>query len=129
MDSDSPAPKPCVFVGSSLRDLKRFPAKVQNRMGYALQQVQEGGEPISTKALGGFGGRSVLELVDDFDGDTYRTVYTVRFADVVYVLHAFQMKSKRGIATPRHEIELIKSRVRDAEAHHRARISEERTKP
>ena len=117
-----PAPKPCVFIGSSRKDLKRFPAKVQNRMGYALNQVQEGGEPMAAKALKGFGGRAILELVDDFDGDTYRAVYTVRFAGVVYVLHAFQKKAMKGIATPPHEIELIKSRLRDAEVHYRARV-------
>jgi phage-related protein len=122
-------PKPCVFIGSSRKDLKRFPAKVQNRMGYALNQVQEGDEPIAAKALKGFGGRAVLELVDDFDGDTYRAVYTVRFARMVYVLHAFQKKAKRGSATPKHEIELIKSRLRDAEMHYRARIEKGERKP
>jgi phage-related protein len=114
--------KPCVFIGSSRRDLKRFPPKVQNRMGYALNQVQEGEEPIAAKALKGFGGRAVLELLDDFDGDTYRAVYTVRFAGVVYVLHAFQKKAKKGI-------ELIKSRLRDAEMHYRARTEKEGRKP
>jgi len=64
----------------------------------------------------------VLELVDDFDSDTYRAVYTVRFARVVYVLHAFQKKAKKGIATPQHDIELVKSRLRDAELHYRDRI-------
>jgi phage-related protein len=116
-----PEPKPCVFIGSSRRDLKRFPLKVQNRMGYALNQVQEGDEPSAAKALKGFGGRAILELVDDFDGGTYRAVYTVRFAGVVYVLHAFQKKAKKGIATPQQEIELIRSRLRDAEMHYRAR--------
>ena len=90
-------------------------------MGYALQQVQQGEEPLAAKALRGFGGRAILELVEHFDGDTYRAVYTVRFADVVYVLHAFQKKAKKGIPTPQHEIELIKSRLRDAEMHHRER--------
>lgn len=108
-------------MGSSLKNLRRFPAKVQNRIGYALGQVQDGDEPIAAKALRGFGGRSILELVDDFDGDTYRAVYTVRFPDAVYVLHAFQKKSKKGAATPQHDIELIKSRLRDAEVYHRAR--------
>jgi len=121
--------KPCIFIGSSRKDLKRFPAKVQNRMGYALQQVQEGDEPLSAKALKGFGGRVILELVEDFDGDTYRAVYTVRFAGVVYVLHAFQKKAKKGIATPQHEIELIKSRLRDAESHHRAHTDKGGRKP
>jgi predicted XRE-type DNA-binding protein len=67
---------------------------------------------LSANALKGFGGRAILEVIDDFDGDTFRAVYTVRFAGVVYVLHAFQKKSKKGIATPRREIELIKSRLR-----------------
>jgi phage-related protein len=104
-------PKPCIFIGSSLKDLKRFPATVQNRVGYALNQVQEGEEPIAAKALKGFGGRTVLELIDDFDGDTYRAVHTVRFAGVVYV--------KKGVATPQQDIDLIRSRLRDAELHFR----------
>ena len=114
-----PEPKPCIFIGSSRKDLKGFPARVQNRVGYALNQVQEGDEPLAAKALKGFGGRAVLELVDNFDGDTYRVVYTVRFAGIVYVLHAFQKKATKGSATPKHEIELIKSRLRDAEMHYR----------
>jgi phage-related protein len=120
-------PKPCLFVGSSRKDLKRFPAKVQNRIGYALNEVQEGGEPMAAKALKGFGGRTVLELIDDFDNDTYRAVYTVRFAGVVYVLHAFQKKAKKGIATPLHDIELVKSRLRDAELHYRESTEMEAT--
>jgi phage-related protein len=123
--SDRSKPKPCIFIGSSLKDLKRFPAKVQHRVGYALNQVQEGDEPIAAKALKGFGGRTVLELIDDFDSDTYGAVYTVRFAGVVYVLHAFQKKAKKGIATPRQDIELIKSRLRDAELHYRSRNESE----
>jgi phage-related protein len=124
-----PQQKPCIFIGSSLKDLKRFPAKVQNRFGYALHQVQEGDEPISAKALKGFGGRTVLELIDNFDGDTYRAVYTVRFADVVYVLHAFQKKSRKGIATPQGDIDLVKARLRDAEVHYKDRTRTERAKP
>jgi phage-related protein len=84
---------------------------------------------MAAKALKGFGGRAVLELVDDFDGDTYRAVYTVRFAGMVYVLHAFQKKAKRGSTTPKHEIELIKSRLRDAEMHYRARTEKGERKP
>ena len=112
--SKRPELKPCFFVGSSRKDLKRFPAKVQNRIGYALHEVQEGGEPVAAKALKGFGGRAVLELVDDFDSNTYRAVYTVRLAGVVYVLHAFQKKSRHGIATPQNEIELVKRRLQRA---------------
>src|SRR5882757_3779636 len=98
-------------------------------MGYALNQVQEGDEPMAAKALKGFGGRAVLELIDDFDSNTYRAVYTVRFAGMVYVLHAFQKKAKKGIATPAQDIELIKSRLRDAELHYRARIDKEGRRP
>ena len=127
--SKKPAPKPCLFVGSSRKDLKRFPAKVKNRIGYALNEVQEGGEPLAAKALKGFGGRTVLELVDDFDSNTYRAVYTVRFVGVVYVLHAFQKKAKKGIATPSEDIDLVKSRLRDAELHYRERIENRGGKP
>ena len=102
---------------------------MQNRVGYALSQVQDGDEPISAKALKGFGGRAILELVDDFDSDTYRAVYTVRFAGVVYVLHAFQKKAKKGIATPRQDLDLVKSRLRDAELHYRARTEKGGRKP
>jgi phage-related protein len=121
MNIGRPKQKPCIFIGPSLKDLKRFPDKVKNRIGFALNEVQDGGEPIAAKALRGFGGRAVLELVDDFDSNTYRAVYTVRFAGIVYVLHAFQKKAKTGIATPRQDIQLIKSRLRDAELHYRAR--------
>jgi phage-related protein len=124
-----PAPKPCIFVGSSRKDLLGFPPPVRRNMGHALYEVQSGGEPLSAKALKGFGGRTILELIDDFDGDTFRAVYTVRFAGVVYVLHTFQKKSKKGIATPKREIELIKARLRDAEELHRARIEQVGRKP
>ena len=122
-------PKPCVFVGSSRKDLLGFPPPVRRNIGHALHQVQSGGEPLSAKALKGFGGRTVLEVIDDFDSDTFRAVYTVRFAGVVYVLHAFQKKSKKGIATPKREIELINSRRRDAEELHRARTEPGGGKP
>jgi phage-related protein len=124
-----PAPKPCIFVGSSRKDLTEFPPPARRNIGHALHTVQSGGEPLSAKALKGFSGRTVLEIVDDFDGDTFRCVYAVRFAGVVYVLHSFQKKSKKGIATPKREIELIKSRLRDAEELHRARIERGDRKP
>ena len=88
-------------------------------MGQAIDDAQLGSESPVAKPLKGFGGRGVLEIVDDFDGDTYRAVYTVKFAGVIYVLHAFQKKSKKGIATPKHEIELIKARLKRAENHYR----------
>jgi phage-related protein len=80
-------------------------------MGFALDQAQRGGKHPDAKPLKGFGGAGVLEIVDDFDGDTYRAVYTVNFGGVIYALHAFQKKAKSGIATPKEEIELIKKRL------------------
>jgi phage-related protein len=94
--------------------------EVRRIMGFTINDAQNGGEHPRAKALKGFGGRSVLEVVDDEDGDTYRTVYTVRFAGAIYVLHAFQKKSRKGIETPKHEIEVIRARPRVAEAHYRA---------
>jgi phage-related protein len=90
-------------------------------MGHALHQVQCGEEPRSAKALKGFGGRSVVEIIDNYGGDTFRTIYTVRFPGLIYVLHAFQKKSKRGIATPKQTIDLIKLRMRQAEEDYRDR--------
>ena len=107
------------WVGSSLDELRRFPTDVRRVVGQALDDAQKGGEHPSVKALKGFGGRNVLEVVDDFDGDTYRAVYTVRFAGVLYVLHAFQKKSNKGIATPKHELDLIMARLKRAEEHYK----------
>jgi phage-related protein len=110
--------KPVVWIGSSLDDLRVFPDEVRRVMGFAINDAQNGGEHPRAKALRGFGGRSVLEVVDDEDGDTYRAIYTVRFAGVIYVLHAFQKKSKKGIETPKREIEIIRARSKLAEAHY-----------
>jgi phage-related protein len=111
--------KPTIWIGSSRDDLKAFPDEVRRVMGFAINDAQNGDEYPRAKALKGFGGRSVLEILDDEDGDTYRAVYTVRFAGVIYVLHAFQKKSKKGIGTPKREIEIIKARLKVAEAHYR----------
>lgn len=113
------AEKPAIWIGSSRDDLRAFPDEARRVMGFAINDAQNGDEHPRAKALKGFGGRSVLEVVDDEDGDTYRAVYTVRFAAVIYVLHAFQKKSKKGIETPRRETELIKARLKIAEAHYR----------
>jgi phage-related protein len=102
-----------------------FPARVQDGLGFELFLAQTGQHPPSAKPLKGLGG-GTIELVVDFDGDTYRAVYTVRFAEAVYVLHAFKKKSKRGIATPKGDIDLIKRRLRDAEADHAARWESKR---
>ena len=107
-------PKPARWVGSSKEDLRDFPTEVRRRVGGALWDAQLGLKAPYAKPLKGFGGAGVLEIVDDFDGDTYRAVYTVRFAGVVYVLHAFQMKSRRGIATPKAELDLVRRRLKRA---------------
>ena len=105
--------KPVVWVGDSLRALRSFPAGVQDEVGYALFLAQRGEKHIAAKPLKGLGA-GVLEVVADHRGDTYRAVYTVRLADRLYVLHAFQKKSKHGIATPQAEIDLIKRRLKQA---------------
>ncbi len=110
--------KPLFWIASSKRDLKRFPDEVQDIMGHALDIAQQGKKHQDAKPLSGFGGASILEIVEDHNGDTYRGVYTVRFAGAVYALHAFQKKSKKGIATPKPEIDLIKSRLKIAEEHY-----------
>lgn len=88
-------------------------------MGYALYQAQLGFKASSAKPLRGFGDAGVLEILEDHHTDTYRAVYTVRFSELIYVLHAFQKKSKRDIATPRRHIDLIRRRLRTAEEHYR----------
>lgn len=101
--------------------MKTFPRPIRFEVGQALYTAQRGETDPSAKALKGFGGRSVLEIVASYDGDTWRTVYTVRFADAVYLLHAFQKKSKSGVATPKKEIDLIRKRMADAERDHKKR--------
>jgi len=118
MAMDEPEPKQLVWVGSSRRELREFPTAVRRSFGVALFAVQLGETPLDAKPLRGFGGAGVLELIEDHRGDTYRMAYTVRFANRIYVLHAFQKKSKRGIATPRREIELIRERLKWAERIH-----------
>ncbi len=117
----SEPPKPLTWVGSSKRDYIRFPDQVQDDMSYALFVAQMGERPKSAKPLKGFKGAGVLEIVEDYDGDTFRAVYTVRFAQRIYVLHAFQKKSKRGIETPKSEIRLVEQRLRAAEEDYRRR--------
>lgn len=111
-------PKPLFWVAGSHEDLKRFPRDVQRSMGFALYQAQVGRKHTDAKPLRGFGGASVLEVVESLEGGTYRAVYTVRFQGAVYVVHAFQKKSKRGIATPKQQIDLVRQRLRQAEAHY-----------
>jgi len=109
--------KPLLWVGSSKKDLLTMPSDVVDVFGFALHLAQVGKKHDQTKPLKGFGGASVLEVVEDHMGDTYRAVYTVKIADAVYVLHCFQKKSKQGIETPKQDIDLIRERLKAAQAH------------
>jgi phage-related protein len=113
--------RPVVWVGSSRADLRAFPREVRRDIGRALYTAQEDETDPATKPLRGFGGGSFVEIIAHHRGDTWRTVYTVRFAEAIYVLHAFQKKSKSGIATPKRDIELIQRRLAEAERLHRER--------
>lgn len=106
------AMRPLRWVGSAKKDLAAMPGDVQDLFGYALHLAQAGGKHVQAKPLKGFGGAGVLEVVEDHQGDTYRAVYTVRYAAAVYVLHCFQKKSTRGIATPKPDMDLITFRLK-----------------
>ena len=116
--------KPVRWISSSFKDYREFPGAVQDSFGFALFLAQTGQHPSHAKPLKGIGS-GVVELVDDHDGDTYRAVYTVRLAAAIYVLHAFKKKSKRGIQTPKQDIDLIKQRLKAAEAHHADQLKKE----
>ena len=110
--------KPIIWIGSALKDLKQFPKVVQGNIGYALYLAQTGTKCASAKPLKGFKGAGILEIVEDFDKETYRAIYTVKFADTIYVLHAFQKKSKQGIATPKQDIDVVKVRLKQVQEHY-----------
>lgn len=118
--------RPLLWVGSSKRDYRNFPSRVQENFGFELFLAQTGQHPPSAKPLKSFGG-GTMELIKSFDGDTYRAVCTVRFRGAVYVLHAFKKKSKQGIKTPQTEIELIRRRLKDAELDYAKRFKKEMT--
>lgn len=112
--------KPLYWVASAKKDYLTFPAEVQDDMGYALGLAQLGGKHPKAKPWKGEGA-GVFEIVEDHRGDTYRAVYTVRFAEVVYVLHAFQKKSKSGIKTPQEDVKLIVERMKRAQVDYESR--------
>ena len=126
MVSASPRIKPVVWIGSAKADLCSFPEEVKDSIGFALYVAQQGGKHSDAKPLKGFAGAGVLEIIEGHDGDTYRAVYTVRLASRVYVLHSFQKKSKSGIATPKAEVNLIKTRLKRAEEEHRAWLNRQK---
>ncbi|MBI1930687.1 type II toxin-antitoxin system RelE/ParE family toxin [Candidatus Poribacteria bacterium] len=105
--------KPVVWVGTSHDDLKQFPDDVQDEMGYALYVAQMGDKHPKAKLLKGFSG--VWEIRSDYATDTYRAVYATKIGDAIYALHAFQKKSKRGISTPKKEVDLIRQRLKIAQ--------------
>jgi phage-related protein len=107
-------PRSLIWRGASKTEFMAFPRTVQREMGYALFMAQMGERHRTmAKTLGGFGGGSVVEVKESHDGNAYRAVYTVRYADAIYVLHAFQKKSNKGIATPKPEMDLIEKRLKD----------------
>lgn len=110
--------KRIVWMGSTLKDLKELPAEVQHVIGRGLLDAQHGGKPLNARIMKNLGS-AVYEIVEDFDTDTYRGIFTARFQGAIYVLHVFQKKSKRGIETPQHDIDLVKQRLRMAENHYR----------
>ena len=108
--------KPLEWVGSSFKDLMALPVDVRRSFGFALWMAQSGDRHDAAKLLKGFGGAGVLEVVEDHVSGTYRAVYTVKFTDAVFVLHCFQKKSKSGIATPKEDMDIIRARLKIAEA-------------
>ncbi len=106
--------KPLKWIASAKRDLDAMPDDVKDVFGHAIDLAQAGGKHPDAKVLSGFGSAGILEVVEDHQGDTYRAVYTVKFAGWVYVLHCFQKKSKSGIATPKPDMDLITTRLKAA---------------
>lgn len=103
------------WIGSSRDDLKQFPDEVQDEVGHGLYLAQMGDRHSHTKTLSGLGNAKVIELRENARSGTYRVIYTVEMAEFIFVLHAFQKKSKSGIATPKQEIDLVKRRLKEAE--------------
>jgi phage-related protein len=120
----SKSDKPLIWIGSTLKDLRAFPEDVKDVIGFALREAQAGGKHPDAKPLKGYKGAGVLEVVDDFDGDTYRAVYTVKMEGVVYALHAFQKKSKSGRATDKTDLEMIERRLKVAQEDYEHRKKE-----
>jgi phage-related protein len=119
MVTDLPAAKkPVVFIASARDDLRRLPKPVSYVFAYAILLAELGDKHPDAKPLRGFGGAGVLEVVENYDGDTYRAVYTVKFEGVVYVLDAFQKKSKKGSELPKVDLDRIKTRLKTAESHY-----------
>ena len=113
--------KPLIWIGSSRRDLRAMPEEVRRHMGQALYSAQRGFTDPAAKPLKGFGGTRVMEVVGRYKMGAYRAVYAAHFENAVYVLHVFQKKSKRGIATPKSDVDLINKRFAEATEDYRRR--------
>jgi len=124
VQNDAPSPKPLEWIGSSREDVIAFPSDVRKAVGYALYLAQIGEKAPATKPLKGFGGAGVLEIITNQEGSTFRAVYTVKFSNVIYVLHAFQKKSKRGKSTPKPELDLVGQRLKAAAEHYQQHYSD-----
>ena len=116
----APGEKPLYWIGSSLDDITQFPSEVQRTMGFALSAAQYGGKHLAAKPWKGEG-PGILEIVSNYDGDTFRAVYTVRFERAVYVLHAFQKKSPHGIKTRQSDVALVGQRLKVAQRDYKER--------
>jgi phage-related protein len=117
-DAEAAKPKPVHWIASSRKDLRQFPKRVRSTFGQALFDAQTGQKHPGAKPLKGFGGAGVLEVVEDDSGSTYRAVYTVRFAGIIYVLHAIQKKSKTGRKTPVAVLDTVRARLKEAGKHY-----------
>ena len=120
--------KPLEWIGSSHKDLMALPVEVRRLFGFALSLAQAGDRHDATKVLKGFGGAGLLEVVESDVGGTYRAIYTVKFSEAVFVLHCFQKKSKRGIATPKEEMDIVHARLKVAEAFVKELRNEKKTR-
>jgi len=119
-----PGERPLYWMGSAKRDLLAFPEAVKDSLGTALSVAQFGGKHPAAKPWRGEG-PGVLEIVEDYAGNTFRAVYTIRFAEALYVLHAFQKKSPKGIKTARREVELVSERSKQARKDYQERYAQE----
>jgi len=126
MEDKSRLLKELRWVGSSYDDYMEFPQQVHDSVGYSLHRVQEGKTTRNSKKLKGAQSGSI-EIIADHDGDTFRAVYTIKFAEVVYILHAFKKKSKKGIATPKTDLDLIRQRLRLAEEDYKSNPPKQET--
>jgi len=113
MDIKVPVKRDLIWLGSTRKNIREFPIEVKKLVGYELQLIQFGEKPKDTKPFKGVGS-GVFEIVTDFDKDTYRTVVAVKIGENIYVLHAFKKKSKKGIATPKQDVDIIKQRLKEA---------------